>query len=393
MQVIKRDGDKVDFNKTRISDAIMASMDDTIGGIDYTAANDITERVTQTILDSKASSITVEAIQDIVERELMNSDFKDAAKQYILYRERRRFERGDDEEGLLTKEFLRKYKHKKPPMPPIGEFVYYRTYSRWLPDKKRREEWWETVKRAVEYNCGLIPTKREEAEKLFDDMFNLRQFLAGRTLYTGGTEVSQKVVSSNFNCSHCIADEYESLSDLFFLLLCGSGVGIRLLKEDVAKLPEMKTNIEIVHKAYSTIKPELRKDKTSLVFHDDNTTVTIVVGDSKEGWVQSLDYFFKLHYHKLYFGIKRIIIDYDNVRPKGEPLKTFGGRASGHTSIQNMFEKIRKVICNEGLIQESTMVKLRPIHILDIANIIAENVVVGGVNFLPRENRMNCWKP
>jgi transcriptional regulator NrdR family protein len=65
LQVIKRDGDKVDFNKTRISDAIMASMDDTIGGIDYTAANDITERVTQTILDSKASSITVEAIQDI----------------------------------------------------------------------------------------------------------------------------------------------------------------------------------------------------------------------------------------------------------------------------------------------------------------------------------------
>lgn len=378
MQVIKRDGDKVDFNKTRISDAIMAAMDDTIGGIDYTAANSITECVTQTILDSKASSITVEAIQDIVERELMESDFKDAAKQYILYRERRRMERNDEEEGLLTKEFLRKYKHKKPPMPPIGEFVYYRTYSRWLPDKKRREEWWETVRRAVEYNCSLIPTKREEAEKLYDDMFNLRQFLAGRTLYTGGTEVSKSVPLNNFNCSHVIIDEFSALSDLFYLLLVGSGVGFRILKNDVAKLPEIRTNIEVVHEKFNAVLPSERKENTSLEFLD-CSTAKIVVSDSKSAWVKALEYFLELHYSKLYSNIKMIIINYDNVRPKGELLKTFGGRASGHTSIQNMFEKIRKVICNEGLIQESTTVKLRPIHILDTANIIAENVVVGGV--------------
>ena len=56
-------------------------------------------------------------------------------------------------------------------MTQLGDLVYYRTYSRYLPDEKRREYWWETVARAVDYNCSLIPTTREEAEK------NLQNFL------------------------------------------------------------------------------------------------------------------------------------------------------------------------------------------------------------------------
>ena len=49
-------------------------------------------------------------------------------------------------------------------MEQLGAFVYTRTYSRYLPKLGRREFWWETVARAVEYNCSLAPTSREEAE-------------------------------------------------------------------------------------------------------------------------------------------------------------------------------------------------------------------------------------
>ena len=67
---------------------------------------------------------------------------------------------------ILSKEFLSPNKHASNPMHQLGAFVYSRTYSRYLPHLGRREFWWETVRRAVEYNCSLAPTTREEAESL-----------------------------------------------------------------------------------------------------------------------------------------------------------------------------------------------------------------------------------
>ncbi len=102
---------------------------------------------------------------------------------------------------LLSEEFISKYKDVNPPMTSLGEFVYYRTYSRYLPEQNRREYWWETVRRAVEYNCSLVHgVSIREAEQLFDTIFNLKGFLSGRTLWVGGTESSKKYASSNFNC-------------------------------------------------------------------------------------------------------------------------------------------------------------------------------------------------
>jgi len=54
-------------------------------------------------------------------------------------------------------------------------------------------------------------------------------------------------------------------------------------------------------------------------------------------------------YSNEYRNIKTVIIDYDHVRPKGEKLKSFGGTASGHISLKNMFEKINKAIKKAGL--------------------------------------------
>ena len=84
---------------------------------------------------------------------------------------------------LLSEEFLSKYPDFPEHMTEIGKFVYLRTYSRWLPEERRRETWKETCTRAVEYNCSLAKTPRQESEELFDAMFNLKQALSGRTLW------------------------------------------------------------------------------------------------------------------------------------------------------------------------------------------------------------------
>ncbi len=380
IQVIKRDGRSVDLDLTKIVNAIKKAMAETKEGIDEELSVRIAEEIGEKIR-SQTEPMHVEEIQDIVEMKLMSSHRKDVAKRYIIYRNERArlrsmFKR--DVETLLTDEFISKYKHQLSPLKQLGNFVYYRTYSRWLPEQGRREYWWETVRRAVEYNCSLVPTRREEAEKLFDNIYNLRQFLSGRTFWVGGTAVSKNYPMANYNCSFLVIDSFKAFRELFYLLMVGSGVGARVLKDDVKNLPKVRVDYEIIHKDYTPIPHNAREDNTSLYFSHNNT-VKITVGDSKEGWVQSLDFFFKLLYSNEYRNIKTIIIDYDHVRPKGEKLKTFGGTASGHSSLKNMFYKIDKVIKNSRKSDVFEKIKLRPIHCLDIANIIGENVVVGGV--------------
>ncbi len=376
IKVIKRNNTVQYFDQNKIINAITQAMRETIKGVDQDLAYSIAQKIEKDLKEYR-DNVTVSDIQERVETELMNSERKDVAKSYILYREQRDKLReiSSKNHKLLTDEFISKYKHLPNPFPTqLGQFVYYRTYSRWLPLEKRREYWWETVRRAVEFNCNLVMTSQSEAEKLYDNIFHLRQFLAGRTLWTGGSEVSSKYPMANFNCSFTVLDKFSIFKELFYLLMIGSGVGVRVLKSDVKKLPKVRTNIKIIHEAYSPVPREKREDLTSIFFEKE--TAHIVVGDSKEGWVQSLDYYMSIISNKEFREINTVIFNYNNVRPKGEKLKTFGGTASGYESLKKMFTKIDKVVKNEcfGIFK-----KLRPVDCMDIANIIGQNVVVGGV--------------
>lgn len=386
MKVRKRSQILVDYREDTIASAIRKAMSETLAGVDEALSMEIAKEITG-ILESKYQDfVTVDDIQDIVEDLLMQKR-RDAAKEYIIFRYERDKERKKEaieklekteEEGQpkLKDDFIAKYKHLPNPMGPLGSFVYYRTYSRWLPDDMRREYWWETVRRAVEYNCNIVPgTSRAEAEELFSNIYNMKQFLSGRTFWSGGTEASVRYPMSNYNCAGQVIDDFISFDELFYLLMVGAGVGVRVTMSDVNKLPSLRTDLEVVHISYEPTSKEHRDDMTTLDFTKKKNIVEIIVGDSKEGWQDSLNYFFKLHYAKKYRDIDTIYINYNNVRPKGEKLKVFGGTASGHESLKNMFLKIKDVF-NRG---DEQFYKLKPIDCLDIANIIGENVVSGGV--------------
>src|SRR6056297_3353553 len=389
MTVIKRDGREVAYSRDKITKAIYRAMIES--GEDTTTEDD----AEQVALDVESDLILdfynedqvpkVEEIQDLVEEKLMKAAYVTTAKAYILYRNKRQQSRlsrkKEKENPLLTNEFLSKYKHQPNPFPTeLGEFIYYRTYSRWLKEEQRREYWWETVKRAVEYNCSLAPTTKKEAEKLYDNVYYLRNFLAGRTLWTASTESSKKYGMSNYNCSFTVIDSFKAYQDLFYLLMIGSGVGFRVLPRDVEQLPKIRTDIEVIHKYYEPVEKDERREYTDFDF-DEKDVVTVNVGDSKEGWIQSLEYYFKFLVNHAYRPLKRIIFNYDSVRPKGEKLKTFGGTASGHQSLKRMFTKIDKLLSEkpDKVLDEIKRVKLKPIDAMDIANIVAENVVSGGV--------------
>ena len=378
--IIKRNGSRVKFNSNKIKTAIENAMLETTEGIDGQLAESIVSQIEKQVKKSDRD-INVEDLQDLVEDFLMASDRKEVAKKFIIYRYERdktRDARKRRDGRIISDEFASRYKHMPSPMNQLGSFVYYRTYSRWITEELRREYWWETVRRAVEYNCSLVPTSKAEAEKLYKNIFEMKQFLSGRTFWVGSTDVSKHYPMANFNCSFQVIDSFGAFRDIFYLLMVGSGVGIRVLKSDVAKLPPVRTDIEIIHESYTPMLKNLRQDSTALEFTH-NDTVKITIGDSKEGWVQSMEYFLKVHHSTEFRKIKTIILNYDHVRNKGEKLQTFGGTASGHESMKNMFTKITRIMEKAGKRESSERTILEPVDCLDIANIIGENVVVGGV--------------
>lgn len=378
MNVRKRSGKIVPFDAAFISRAIELASAAT-GDMNTDMVNDVTNGVVERLKAGGKDIIDIEKIQDTVEEILIEHRCYKAAKAYILYRIEKEKERNDGtwKEGLLTREFLSPYKHRPNPMEQLGSFVYTRTYSRYLPKAGRREFWWETVRRAVEYNCSLAPTSREEAEKLYDNIYNMRQFLSGRTLWVGNTPVADAYPMANYNCAFEVIDDYHAYHDLFYLLMVGSGVGVRVLEEDARKLPKIRTDVKILHKAYDGKPRDERLEFTDLAFSDDS--VTISVGDSKEGWAQALEHYFEILTNNEYAKIKEIVVIYDSIRPRGERLKNFGGTASGYESMMTMLDKIHKVIRAAGARDGAKRTKLKPIDLLDIANIIGENVVSGGV--------------
>jgi len=88
MKIIKRDGTKEIFDKNKIFNAVYKSTINSKFSIDEELAKSIALNIENKV-NSSEKEITVEEIQDMVELLLMESNRKDVAKKYILYREKR----------------------------------------------------------------------------------------------------------------------------------------------------------------------------------------------------------------------------------------------------------------------------------------------------------------
>ena len=97
IQIIKRDGRIVDFDQNKIIDAVLAAFKEVDGELSdyaYAKAGNIADYIQEQAEESD-HDLTVEEIQDSVERGLMATKRKDVAKAYILYREKRSKARGN----------------------------------------------------------------------------------------------------------------------------------------------------------------------------------------------------------------------------------------------------------------------------------------------------------
>ena len=110
IKVIKRNGDKADFESAKIFNAIKKAMDaNNKTEIDLEKINEITASVVKEIIETRKSFVSVEEIQDLVEKELSKAGLPDVAKAYILYREKHRQMRNVKETVLNYKNLVDDY--------------------------------------------------------------------------------------------------------------------------------------------------------------------------------------------------------------------------------------------------------------------------------------------
>ena len=101
MIIIKRDGRVVEYDKDKISDAILGALTEVRTDYEYDfdlvpEADGIADLVDAKLQTLNKEEVSVEEIQDIVEVTLMAEDMYDIAKAYILYRENKAKERKKD---------------------------------------------------------------------------------------------------------------------------------------------------------------------------------------------------------------------------------------------------------------------------------------------------------
>jgi ribonucleoside-diphosphate reductase alpha chain/ribonucleoside-triphosphate reductase len=224
---------------------------------------------------------------------------------------------------MITPEFLATYNDKKTPwgFGGLGEVVYARTYSR-KKDDGTFETWPETIARCINGAVEVgTPYSKEQAEELFDHMFNLRCSFSGRALWQLGTPLVRNMGAASLNnCYHVDITSIEDFEFLFDMLMVGGGVGYSVERHKIHDLPKVKAGIKISHER--------------------SNDADVIVPDKREGWSRLLHSVLKSY---LYTG-KSFTYSTILIREFGAPLSTFGGTASGPGALVDGIADICKVL-------------------------------------------------
>src|SRR5258706_10999840 len=117
----------------------------------------------------------------------------------------------------------------------LSNIITYLKYSKYLPEKTRREIWEETVDRNKEMHIKKYPSLKADIEEAFQFVKDLKVLPSMRSLQFGGKPIE---ISPNriFNCSYLAVDAWEAFQETMFILLGGSGVGYSVQQHHIAKL-------------------------------------------------------------------------------------------------------------------------------------------------------------
>lgn len=248
-----------------------------------------------------------------------------------------------------------------------AKVITRRTYNRPLNDEGTVFETWDqTVSRVIQHQKWLWERaqgrdldrdQRSELNELMELLLFRKASTSGRTLWLGGTPLSQKREASQFNCAFGRAETVHDIVDFFWLLLQGCGVGFEPV---VGTLSGFTKPAKI-----STIRSQrtIEEWENGERGEDANVAVTegsvyiLSIGDSAEAWAKSVGKLLALKE-----PVSRIVLDFSQIRAAGIRLKGYGWISSGDET----FAKALEAICQ--LLNKRAGQLLTRMDILDIMN-------------------------
>ena len=241
----------------------------------------------------------------------------------------------------------------------LMNYSFVSKYARWIPEKKRRETWRESVDRVMHMMYEQYPDVNGDIAWAYDMMHKKRVLGSQRALQFGGKPIF-KHHARMYNCIASYIDRLRFFQECMYLLLCGCGTGFSVQKHHVAKLPT------------------LVKAKKG--------TKKFVIPDTIEGWSDALgvlvsSFFEQDELFPEYVG-KTVIFDYSGIRAAGAYLSSSGGKAPGPEPLKKALSNIKKVLdkaIKNAEFASSDIRKLTPIEAYDIVMHAADAVISGGV--------------
>ena len=289
---------------------------------------------------------------------------------------------------------------------PIGEDVFYRTYSRTLKNGNQ-EDWYDTCARVINGNLNFVDgafIEKGEAEKLYKLFLGMEAMPAGRHLWATGIQHDKQFLN---NChAASFTDRFsEHFEHTFMRLMEGGGVGANYSKlfinsnQGKAWVPKTKVNLHLIcnpnHADFNLdvefvagkklLFKELLSNQYDWSWQGDTNpkAVYLKVEDSREGWCSSL--ISLLEYSISDEEEIDLIVDVSNVRPYGALLRGFGGKSSGPGALMVMLMK------TTDLLNSKLNEKLGSLDHMWIDHYIAEAVVAGGARRSARLSLIH-WK-
>jgi adenosylcobalamin-dependent ribonucleoside-triphosphate reductase len=263
----------------------------------------------------------------------------------------------------LSEQFINKYKEAEVPWGPVGYVTFKRTYARRLNEFEEgatgTEEWWQTCRRVIEgmfdiqkrhaFMIGIEwndAKAQKTAKEAYHRLFNLKWTPPGRGLWMMGTKfVYERTGAGLFNCAFRSTKNVADKGGYLFAwmmdaLMVGIGVGFDTLGA----------------KTFTVKEPKWTND-------------TLVIEDSREGWVNSVH----ILLDGFILGKKVPKFDFSAIRGKGEPIRGFGGTSSGPGPLIELHDNLKQLL--EPKIGEA----IESVDLVDIENLIGRCVVAGNV--------------
>ena len=339
-QIIKRDGSIVEFDAHKITTALRKCF--TSIGIEPKSSCEVLTDNVLNVVGSKYSLPSVEKVQDVVELVLQSNGEYVAAKEYILYRNKRNQERTQRHVPDVVKQAFDADDVYFPTA--LQKFQFYDKYSRFNYELGRRETWVETVDRTISFLRELSENKLDdvEYERLRNGILNMQVMPSMRLLAMAGDAARRNNIAL-YNCSYMVVDSIHAFVEALIISMNGCGVGFSVERHHVEKLPRIKRQAGV-------------------------TPITFVVEDTAEGWAGALRYGLQT-----WFDGSDVVFDFSLVRKAGEPLKTKGGRASGPDPLRKMLRFARERI----LAKQGSFLSSLDAH--DIMCEVGNAAVAGGV--------------